>query len=585
MNTMVHLHQASLRAPFYSNVKGVELHRYFEPEFTNFFLQDLQRHRLDNPQLNDWKTEDNFSRFDKLPVLRLPMHKSFYLVSCEIVCDRIGKPALDPQQIASAGFVIRRVGKAAKEEKSWMLEDDRALGWQSTPTGLRDPDVNRRCCDTGAQGKPKVKLRGAVTPPPALTYTGEQTHPLHPIKAYDEQGKCHTVLYGYLPLGGTYMLRQPLGKSAKGKSQTGKSQAAAAFTAESLANFSKTAAAQLYWPFGFKLQDKKDKVDQIWTNGCARPVHKAVPTAAFFELLKHLVNRYHLGEADVADNVMLQAWAERQHFYVETVKNKLSPGEFTDATRANFTPVTDPKNLYEWLKENFAKAENPLVGYISRQEKSIDNQLAAKPDLWLSQLAIEPLPDLKNYSLYITPADAQELRNLLDQRILDQVTGKVREIPLPKFGQDENDVYQIIPFVRIRNGCGGETIQWGDAVRSEKFRVAAPFDPNASRPSLIQMPSLADLRKGMAQGVSMLTPPDTFSLLNALNTKKGASEDVVPKGDIPQLGIQWICSFSLPVITLVAMILLMIMISLLNIIFFWLPWVRICLPFPSIKKD
>jgi hypothetical protein len=67
--------------------------------------------------------------------------------------------------------------------------------------------------------------------------------------------------------------------------------------------------------------------------------------------------------------------------------------------------------------------------------------------------------------------------------------------------------------------------------------------------------------------------------------KKGASEDVVPKGDVPQLGIQWICSFSLPVITLVAMILLMIMISLLNIIFFWLPWVRICLPFPSIKKE
>lgn len=579
MNTMVHPHTVSLRAPFYSKVKGAELHRYFEPEFTNFFLQDLQRHRLDDPQLGQWKAEDNFSRFDQLPVLRLPMHKSFYLVSCEIVCDRFGRPALDPQQIASAGFVIRRVGKKSKVERSWMLEDDRALGWQPTPTGLRDPDVNRRCCDMNAQGKAKVKLRGAVPPPAALTYTGEQTHPLHPVKTFDEQGKCHTVLYGYLPLGGTYMLRQPVGKPTKGKSQ-----ATAAFTADSLTNFSKTVATQLYWPFGFKLQDKKDKVDQIWTNACARPVNKAVPTAAFFELLKHLVNRYHLGETDVADNSMLQAWAERQHFYVETARNKLSPGAFTDATRADFTPVTNPGNLYEWLKASFAKAENPLVQYISRQEKLLDNQLAANPNLWLSQLILEPIPDLHNYSLYITPADAQELRNLLDQRVLAQAVGKVREIPLPKFSQEEEDVYQIIPFVRIRNACGGETIQWGDAARSEKFRVAAPFDPNASRPSLIQMPSLADLRKGMAQGVSMITPPDTFSLLNALNSKKGASEEVIPS-NIPQLGIQWICSFSLPVITLVAMILLMIMISLLNIIFFWLPWVRICLPFPSIKKD
>jgi hypothetical protein len=37
------------------------------------------------------------------------------------------------------------------------------------------------------------------------------------------------------------------------------------------------------------------------------------------------------------------------------------------------------------------------------------------------------------------------------------------------------------------------------------------------------------------------------------------------------------------VVTLVAMILLMIIVTLLNIVFFWLPWVRICLPFPKIK--
>lgn len=563
MNTMVHPHPVRLRAPFYSGVKGAELHRYFEPEFTNLFQQDLQRNRLDNPELSEWKIEDSFSRFKDYPVLRLPMHKSFYLVSYEVICDRPGKPALDPQQIASAGYVIRRVG--SKGEQSWMLEDDKALGWQATPTGSRDPDVNRRCCNLGLNGKAKVKLRGATPPPLALTYTGEQTHPMHAIKTLDAQGKCHTVVYGYVALGGTYMLRQPIGKSAKGKS--GKSEASP-FTSESLNNFSKTAAAQLPWPFGFK------SGAGTWTDECTRPVNKAQPSAAFFELLKHLVNRYHLGETNVADNSALQGWAEKQHFYVETTKNKLSPTTFNDFTRGDFTPVNNPESFYAWLSGKFAQEENPLVKYISAQEKRLDE---GKP--------LEAIPGLSNYSLYITQADAQELRNHLDQRVLDQVTGKVKEIPLPKFGQDSSDVYQIIPFIRVRNACGGEEIVWGDAqMRSEKFRVAAPFDPNASRPSLIQMPSLSDLRKGMAQGISMITPPDTFSLLNALNLKKGASEDVVPS-NIPQLGIQWICSFSLPVITLVAMILLMIMISLLNIIFFWLPWVRICLPFPSIKKE
>jgi hypothetical protein len=157
-------------------------------------------------------------------------------------------------------------------------------------------------------------------------------------------------------------------------------------------------------------------------------------------------------------------------------------------------------------------------------------------------------------------------------------------LPVAKFQQEAEDVYQILPFVRVKDENDKERIFWCDAdSRSESFRVAGPFDPNASRPTAIAMPSLKDLRSGLAKGVGMVTPPDTFSLLNALNLKKGASEDVLPKDEPVQLGIQWICSFSLPVITLVAMILLMIMISLLNIIFFWLPWVKICLPFPKVK--
>ncbi|MDV7392068.1 hypothetical protein RZS08_11960, partial [Arthrospira platensis SPKY1] len=143
------------------------------------------------------------------------------------------------------------------------------------------------------------------------------------------------------------------------------------------------------------------------------------------------------------------------------------------------------------------------------------------------------------------------------------------------------------PFVRSRDDCGCVHIHWGDdPACSIAFRVASPHDPDASRPSLVQMPSLADLKRGVARGVSMLTPADTFAMVNAIKLGKGASPDAVPE-DKPAAGgggLQWICSFSLPVVTLVAMILLMIMVSVLNLLFFWLPWVRICLPFPKIGK-
>jgi hypothetical protein len=189
-----------------------------------------------------------------------------------------------------------------------------------------------------------------------------------------------------------------------------------------------------------------------------------------------------------------------------------------------------------------------------------------------------------NLTLLLLAADAQEIRVLLDQRLSDQALNKVKEIPLPKFAQNLGDVYQVVAFVRAKNQQGQEQIQWANAdTRSIQFRVAAPFDPDASRPALIQMPSLADLRRGLAKGAAMITPADTFDLMNKLKLNKGASEDTVKDTAGPDFGIQWICSFSLPVITLVAMILLMIMISLLNIVFFWLPWVRICLPFPKIK--
>jgi hypothetical protein len=189
------------------------------------------------------------------------------------------------------------------------------------------------------------------------------------------------------------------------------------------------------------------------------------------------------------------------------------------------------------------------------------------------------------YSLFILASDAQEIRTLLGQRLRDQALGLVQEIPLPKFSQAADDLYQIVPLVRFRNDEGREQIRWADPdARSIVFRVAAPFDPEASRPSLIQMPSLTDLKRGLAKGATMITPADTFNLINRLKLNKGVGPDTVPEGEPgPSLGVQWICSFSLPVITLVAMILLMIMISLLNIVFFWMPWVRICLPFPKMK--
>ena len=49
------------------------------------------------------------------------------------------------------------------------------------------------------------------------------------------------------------------------------------------------------------------------------------------------------------------------------------------------------------------------------------------------------------------------------------------------------------------------------------------------------------------------------------------------------LNIGMICSLSIPIITICALILLMIIISLLDLIFHWLPYFIMCFPVPGLK--
>lgn len=550
MNAPLKTHSVALKAPFFGAGENAELHRYFEPEFVPRFQKDLRRGTLSADSQTRWQSEDRFSRHDERLVLRLPMHKSFYLVSCEVVCERLGSPALDPQKIASAGFVIRR--RDADGERAWLLEDDEVLGWEPAPTGLRDPDLNRR------------SRCGPATPADQIaSYSGEQTHPLHPIKTYDERGKCHTVLYGYLPLGGQYIPRDLGGE--------------AGFDPESLEDFKDIAGEQLPWPYGYRHAGGRH-----WREDDTRPVTEGRPNRNFFELLRTLVEQYQLGGENGEDNEGLRRWAENIYFYWDAGHTWLSPSTYTEAYRETFDSERR-YSLLSWLEAQFAGADNPLVIWLAEQDERLDQHRSGHfsfhrlPPSWGSGSL--------DYSLYMTESDAQELRHLLGQRALAQVTAMAADMPRPKFDQGPEAVYQVVPFVRLRGAKGQQECVWaGEGARSESFRVAAPFDPHASRPSLIQMPSLGDLKSGLAKGVSLLTPPDTFGLLKALKLKKGVSKDVAPESKPGSAGIQWICVFSLPVVTLVAMILLMIMVTLLNIVFFWLPWVKIWIPFPKGKK-
>jgi hypothetical protein len=52
-----------------------------------------------------------------------------------------------------------------------------------------------------------------------------------------------------------------------------------------------------------------------------------------------------------------------------------------------------------------------------------------------------------------------------------------------------------------------------------------------------------------------------------------------------KLGLGWLCSFSIPLITICAFFVLNIFLSLLNIVFFWMAFIKICIPIPTVESD
>jgi hypothetical protein len=117
------------------------------------------------------------------------------------------------------------------------------------------------------------------------------------------------------------------------------------------------------------------------------------------------------------------------------------------------------------------------------------------------------------------------------------------------------------------------------------FALAPFFDADApTRPIRIPLPqdvSIAGLRK-FAKNVAFVTTGDLRKKVGSVNDLNNLLKGQTSDGN-GGITLGEICSFSLPIITLCAMIVLIIFIILLNIAFWWMPFFRLCFPIP-VKK-
>lgn len=217
-----------------------------------------------------------------------------------------------------------------------------------------------------------------------------------------------------------------------------------------------------------------------------------------------------------------------------------------------------------------------------------------------------PLPDLVVDNPSTTePEQSQEkidaLAELVGEAIADDTAKPAPEVDPPKVPKQSNTLgWFYIRCVFESPECG----PFQPAIVSESteaFQLASFFDPDApGRPVNIPMPldiSPAGLRKFNKNARFMVSDMLCGRLKGARKTTLGDLVlSVLPwpfHKDLPEpgqtscskggLGFGMICSLSIPIVTICAFILLIIMVILFDLFFRWLPYLFLCLPIPGLR--
>ncbi len=168
------------------------------------------------------------------------------------------------------------------------------------------------------------------------------------------------------------------------------------------------------------------------------------------------------------------------------------------------------------------------------------------------------------------------------QRIHDAARASMKaklQSVVPKAGRfdDATRQYVLRAFVRVKGeqGCAPALVWSG---YSEPFAIAPWYAPSDAPPAVIPLPDVLDRNalKALKPNVAFAVPKKLMDVL------QGDPKDLMEGkgGGSSGVALDWICSFSLPIITLCAFIVLNIFLQLFDLIFRWLLFIKICIPIP-----
>jgi len=438
------------------------------------------------------------------------IHRAFNFVVVEAVCDRPGAPRLNPQDIASGGFVVRRVQNDGDE--GWMFRDDQVIGWARPSDPQLDPDPAQRRPRLNA-GNPHIngklsRLYQALEPP------AERSYRLFVAPPDICAAAGRTLLYGLIPV--TSSERSEAAQSIEIDPE---------IVAKVMPSF--LLGPNFWtWPDIGMGAITAERINDALGNNPADPLSR------FMQSLRLMHFGWHA---------------------------------FEGAESGVLLPLLNQVTL------TYADSHTEGLGdFLSRLTKAFilgtSNETAiAPPDAPDPHVAWPQPPSDLATQIRATVARSLEAR-------LGEGVSNVQRF------DDDSALYRIYAFVRVRcpDGCP-PALQW--AAPSAQFQIAPWWESGGAPLHTISLPDFdRDSVKKIKPNIAFKVPPRLAALLDQ-------SPDAFLKGSASPLQsgltLGWICSFSIPIITLCAFIVLNIFLGLLQIVFWWLFYIKICLPFPK----
>jgi hypothetical protein len=481
-----------------------------------------------------------------LPVkLFQPAHARFYLISASLVCRISGLPDknVDTGSQEKVGFVIRRL--VARDAMIKVRPGDSTTydeyGWQS---GMW------------------LKLAA-----PESVQDAEERLPMFPLN-YTEGAQSRRLLTGLIPVSSreTYQAAGALSPVVTPGQEGGTALADARQALFDTTVSHALAVGEMSLRAAITRQLATDAFTQ------APPIKKDPPvTITQSQAIEVLVFAL-LDLAEFLQKNLPQVWAAVFSGWSGSSSEQRSVYRKLDTRMFNIVGPT----WVNALRDVWSKRERILAG---EQIGSGVTLVIGSPSLAETGMAIDYLGLVKDSGggLYDKVIDALKALPAVPATSDPEAAGEV--VRVPKFDPQAGSIY-IARCVYDRPHCPGpgRTIV---SPASAPFQLASFFDPDAPvRPVRITMPvdtSVAGLRK-FPKSVSFLISDQLRKQISRVDGVKISDLDDGDLNDEQQFDLGMICSMSIPIITICAMILLMIIVKLLNIVFQWVPFFKICLP-------